>query len=304
MKRILIALAIMLSLLAIPGVYAGVNSIACAGNTSSSNYTTGDAGTLYITVTQLNSSVSYNQRAMFQDQINISTNGTVTEGVTLTELNYTLGDTWAYNSISDIELLNSTGNLIQECNETYADGSYLKCKFNATNLATNANSYGAIMNSSTENTTFYIRYLIATIDSKKLLTQSTSGTHYDDRIIYQTPSDLDVENITVTYVPSVFSNIDVFKTVSWNGTALSRGTSGNAYMQTTTGIQVIETKTFLNGTNNTFNMTYTTGESSGSHGGTGAGRSRPSGTVYQPTYPSYNPFQAIIEFFKRLFGLR
>jgi len=309
MKKIYLALAIMLSLFVIPVFAVPVNAarhdITASGNETALNYTT-----YYISTSQLNSTVAYNEEPYFRAMINVSTNGTasieaeIEVGATVTGLNFTLGDTWAVNTLTKIYLENSTNNIIMEkANATKADGNYYEAYFNLTDLGEDGKS-GTVEITNTTNTTFYIVYRLATIDSKKLLTQSTSGTHYDDRIIYQTPSDLDIENITVTYIPSVFSSIDVFKTVSWNGTTLSKGTSGDAYMQTTTGIQVIGTKTFLNGTNNTFNMTYTTGEASGSHGGTGAGRSRPSTMTYRPTYPSYNPFQAIIEFFRRLFGLR
>jgi hypothetical protein len=306
--KIILALVLMLSLLAIP-VYAAKDSIACAGNLTANNYTD-ESGTLYINVTQLNSSILSSQRTMYQAMIQIGvSSGNGTDNGTLTMLNYTLGDEWAYDSVSNIQLLNSTSDVIQTANATYADGNYLKAVFNGTgNLAANANTYGAIMNASIENTTFIIRYLITTVDSNRIVTTSTSGNHYDHRINYHTPSDLDLYNVTMIYAPSGFTDIDAVKAVSYNGTTLRKGTSGTNYFLTAADFRIAEAKSLFNGStmNHTWNFTWTTGEARGTHGGTGAGGSRPTVT---PTYqrPSYGMpafVQVIVNFFKALFGIR
>lgn len=305
MKRYLVAIIVFSLFMGVPVVLAARHDITCGGNVTSGNYTIGDDGTAHISVALLNSTSLSSERVMFNATINISTNSTTLGAATLTDLNYTLGDEWAYNSVSDINLWNSTFDLIQSANATQSDGNYLEVWFNNTNLAANANTYGAIMNSTIYNTTFYITFILESPDNKKATTQTSSKLEYTDKVRYPGPSDLDITSVTFTHQPSGWADVEAVKTVTWNGTTLSRGTGTNTYTLSTDGVRVNTASTLLHDTNNTLNITWTKPETG--HGGTGAGRTRPTAVPTYPTRPAptfTGVIQAIVNFFRMLFGLK
>jgi hypothetical protein len=259
-KGVTLIVALLFVLISATTVFAAKDDIAVAGNCTSATYYKE-----YITVSQLNSSIKSSEETFYRAKINVSSTGS-TAACNITDLNYTLGDQKIVDTASKIRLLDSTLAEIVTANATYADGTYTKANFNGT-IATVTNE---------TNTTFYIEYRAQTLDSNKSVSTSISDIHYTENVSYWGLSDLTLENVTLVYKPTQWTNLQSITEVQYDGTAVTNYT-------TDASLGILYDPTFAADSKHFLLVKYTIPESG--KGATGAGRTPPLGVTI-PTLPA------------------
>ncbi len=95
---------------------------------------------------------------------------------------------------------------------------------------------------------------------------SVEGIEYTENVTYWGPDTVNASNVTIVYKPSKWENLDVIKSVSWNGVEVTNYTK-----HATNGI--IYDPTLPYGTTHYLTVVYTIPETG--KGATGAGRKPP-----------------------------
>jgi len=268
MKKLLVSSTVITFSFLLFGLALGAkNDIEVIGNCTSGTYYKG-----WISITQLNSSVKSSQETFYRAKINISSTGT-TAACTVEDLNYTLGDEKVVNDVNKIRLLASDLTVLQSAaNWTYADGNYVKVRFNKTYPG-----YATVTN--TTNTTFYIEFRLKPLDTYRTVTK-TKNAHVTENITYYGPSDLNLENVTLIYKPTESPVLGL--EVQYDGTTVTN------YTYTSEG--VIYDPDFAADSEHWLYLKYYTGETG--KGATGAGRKPPLGVT--PEIPSPAPWLALL----------
>ena len=260
-KQVALIVALFFVLISAVPVLAAKDDIAVAGNCTSAAYYKE-----YITVSQLNSSIKSSEETFYRAEINVSSTGS-TAACTIADLNYTLGDERVVNTTSKIRLLDSALAEIVTANATYADGTYTKANFNGT-IATVTN---------TTNTTFYIEYRAQTLDSNKSVSTSISDIHYTENVSYWGLSDLTLENVTLVYKPTQWTNLQSITEVQYDGAAVTNYTK-NA------NLGILYDPTFAADSEHFLLVKYTIPESG--KGATGEGGTPPLAVTTPPLIPA------------------
>lgn len=279
------------SLLLVAGVMGARNDLTIEGNETHTNYYRE-----LVSTTQLNNSVNSSSESYWEAQINISMNDTAPgndgAGATLVNISLTLGDQWAVNTTTKVQLQNSSRIEIQEAaNISGADGLY-------PNITIDMSGLSLTVDNST-NTTFYIIYRLKALDDNKTKSDTDSGIHHTENVTYYGPSDLTLNNVTIEYKPDFWTTLANFKSVQWNGTTLGRGTNPSGeYVTYPDGIRLGGVHNFTpDSTDNWLYVSY----SEQTSGSTGSAGSAGTGTVSAPPQ-SQNYFQWLFSGFGRFFS--
>jgi len=256
MKKEISVFAIVFGLLAMAGIvsaltyttYSVTPTINMSGNCSYANYSSE-----YLGVAQVNSSIRSNQETYYKSKFNLTINNNIS--CTVTQLNYTLEESWAVNSSAKFELLNSTGDLIAAANTTSGGTTYPIARFQIDTLTTLSND---------TDDTYYLRWHLTDLDNNKSTSTSVTNINYKENTTYWGPPVVALENVTLVYKPTKWTDLDKIKQVQYNGNTL---TSSDYSQDATNGLEYEVDLT--NGTTNWFYVDYTVTQSA--HEGSGGG---------------------------------